>query len=185
MRAIKRRSPRRFWAALVVAVLAVVGGATYAVAAYGPNRGTCVKNQTGEYRDLWLTTDGKCPTGWWGPKTFAGAPGPQGPKGDKGEPGVAGDNAVVIKTATVTLTAAAQTATVPVAGLPAFVKGSPEVSGSVQGAAPGDVSVKFEPIAPAAGDTERRFTAEVVGPNLTGNETATATVWVLAVKLPA
>lgn len=185
MRAVHRRSPRLFWSTLIAFVLVVTGGAVGAYAAYGPNRGTCVRNGTGEYRDLWLTTDGKCPTGWWGPKRFGGTSGPQGPQGPKGDKGDPGDNAVVIKFVSVVLTAAAPTKTVTVTGLPGYIAGAPEASGAVQGAAPADVSVKATAIAPTTGATTRSFTASVIGPNLTGDQTATATLWVIAVKLPA
>lgn len=170
--------------ALAALVVALVGGggllAANAASAAGPvlsttERGLCIKQGTGEPRSLWLVAaTHKCPDPYWGPASLEDAFGIKLPKG-----------VGVIKQAAVKLTADKPTATVVVEGLPAYVKGGPEVSGNVQGAAPAaDVTVKFTALPPTPGDTSRSFKAEVSGPNLAGTQTASASVWVLAAELP-
>jgi hypothetical protein len=168
-------------AALVAVFIAAAGLLAANVAnASGPvlsttERGLCIKQGTGEPRSLWLVAaTHKCPDPYWGPASLKDAFGIEIPK-----------SVGVIKQTAVKLDATHATATVVVSGLPAYVKGGPEVSGSVQGVAPAGVTVKFTAVAPTPGQTTRSFTASVVGPNLTGDQTATASVWVLTAELPA
>ena len=96
--------------AAAAAVLLAAGGigtatavastpSTPSVALSDTARDWCVRNQTGELRNLWLRADNlRCPDPYWGPVDLgtgargpAGPQGEQGPKGDTGEQGPKGD----------------------------------------------------------------------------------------------
>lgn len=161
------RSRNRIVMIVVGALLLAFGGVGAAVAAGAVQpRGWCVKNQTGELRNLWLNPiTGKCPDPFWGPVSMGnGAPGPagpQGPKGDKGDPGtsalafghgehVFGDNATV---------------TVTISGQPKYTAliGKRTLTSTNAGEAPAGTTVTVTPTAPAVGDTTRVFTVVASG----------------------
>ena len=88
-------------AVTAVAIVAIAGGVTYAVADIGGGGviNGCYKSVNGQLRLIDPTTDSCNPsetaiswsqTGPQGPKGDKGDPGPQGPKGDKGDPGPQG-----------------------------------------------------------------------------------------------
>src|SRR5512132_1593925 len=96
-----RRFRRVALALTAVAVVAIAGGVTYAVADIGGGGviNGCYKSQNGQLRVIDPATDSCRPsetaiswsqTGPQGPKGDPGPAGPQGPKGDKGDKGDTG-----------------------------------------------------------------------------------------------
>lgn len=134
----------------------------------GTKRALCTKVGTGELRDLWLTSDGKCQAGYNFTDRAAlgltgGAGGAQGPKGDRGEKG---DSAVWLRKTVVKLSAsspATQTATIT--GVPAKSSLALETAVPLTNAAsaPGSAKVTVTPLAVSSGSTERSFTVTVDG----------------------
>ena len=60
-------------------------------------RGWCVRDQTGELRNLWLVESTlKCPAPYWGPVSLGGAQGPAGPVGPAGKDGKDGKDGVTV-----------------------------------------------------------------------------------------
>lgn len=163
----------------------VVTVAATATPSQNLTRDWCIKSGTGELRNLWLTGPrGTCPAPYWGPvKLGDGAAGPAGPAGP---PGAAGDNSVVIKTATTVFDAThSGVRTVTVSGMPAYVAGAPEVNGHFSTTLPDGVTVNVAKVNPVAGHTTRDFTVEIAGGPLKAPDTVTVTVWALAVVLPS
>ena len=100
----RRRFRRVAMALIAVAVVAIAGGVTYAVADIGGGGviDGCYKTQNGQLRLIdsatdschpsetaisWGQTGTQGPKGDKGDKGDPGPPGPPGPKGDKGDPG--------------------------------------------------------------------------------------------------
>jgi hypothetical protein len=173
---------------MVGALLLLVGGAAVATGAVQP-RGFCVRNQTGEIRNLWLNPlTGKCPDPFWGPVAMgSGAQGPAGPKGDKGDPG---DGA----TAYVKVVHAVNASAAPAPVVVVQPKGSILIACGVSphGVAPGAASVALPAACTGAGDvrlaanpevataaTDRSFT--VSG----GTAADSVTLWLLVSSPPA
>ena len=80
--------------AALLSASAVVLGLSWAApaqAAARAPRGLCVQNTTNHVLSVRLTSDRKCPAGFWGPVATAPAPGPQGPAGPVGPQGPKGD----------------------------------------------------------------------------------------------
>lgn len=153
------------------APVAAVAAATTTPA---PARGYCIKVGTGEFRNLWLTPEGKCPIytpktdEYWGPVSLGGTVGPKGDKGDKGDPG---DSKVSVVHKVVTLTSAsASPQVVVVSGVPAFNVANAEGNWNNAGSSPLGSTVTVTPVKPAAGDVTRSFTVTQTG--LGGNSFA-------------
>ena len=88
----RRRFRRVALAITAVAVMAIAGGVTYAVADVGDGGviNGCYKSQNGQLRLIDPATDSCHPSETsisWGQTGTQGPPGPKGDKGDKGDPG--------------------------------------------------------------------------------------------------
>src|SRR5512132_1576641 len=88
----RRRFRRVALAVIAVAVVAIAGGVTYAVAEIGSGGviNGCYKSQNGQLRLIDPASDNCLPSETaisWGQTGTQGPPGPPGPKGDKGDPG--------------------------------------------------------------------------------------------------
>jgi hypothetical protein len=110
----------------------------------------------------------------------SGTQGPAGPRGPAGPAGKDGDNALVVKHATVTLTSSSPSRTsVTVKGLPAYLASSGQIIGSNVDGAPAGVKVEVNSPNPSAGSRTRVF-------NLTGivvppHKKFTLDVWVATI----
>jgi hypothetical protein len=94
----RRRFSRVVVAITAVAVVAIAGGVTYAVAEIGGGGviNGCYKSQNGQLRLIDPATDSGNPSETsisWGQTGTQGPPGPPGPKGDKGDKGDPGQPA--------------------------------------------------------------------------------------------
>jgi hypothetical protein len=94
----RRRIRRVALAVTAVAVVAIAGGVTYAVADIGSGGviNGCYKSQNGQLRLIDPATDSCLPSETaisWGQSGTQGPPGPPGPKGDKGDKGDPGQPA--------------------------------------------------------------------------------------------
>lgn len=152
----------------LVALAALPSSAVVHSESLGTKRALCTKIGTGELRDLWLTAEGKCQSGYNPTDVKAlgigGGAGTQGPKGDKGDPGDGG--AVWARKTTVHLTAASPASqTVVITGVPAKSDLNLETAAPLTNAAsaPGSSSVTVTALAVSKGSTERSFKVEVAG----------------------
>lgn len=171
------------------AALAIIGGGAFAAttaAAAGSGRGACVKANTAVVTFPRLDASGHCPAGSWGPVALG--VGAQGPKGDKGDPG---SSAIQVFHQKATVNADFQAGsvaqrTVVISGVPAFTVGHPELTGSNADAVAFPVgtpavlaNIAVAPVAPASGETTRKFVITPTG--FTGSRSFELDVWVLVV----
>lgn len=184
------KSRNRVIMVVLGALLFVFGGVAVASGAVQP-RGFCVRNQTGEIRNLWLNPlTGKCPDPFWGPVDMgSGKPGPQGPAGPAGPKGDPGDGATKYVKVTKAVNASAPAADVVVvqpkgsiliaAGVsPHGTTGAATVTLPTGLAGLGDVRLAANPEVVTA-DTDRKFI--VTG----GTAADSVTVWLLVSSPPA
>lgn len=169
---VKRRLPKV--SVLWIAVVGLIAGLVPVAAQAVGGRSICVTNGTGVMRYL-----PACPADSWR-AAIAGVSGPAGPQGPQGPKGDPGDNALVIRHATLTLTASTPASTsVTVTGLPAYLASAGQAYGSNADGAPAGVIFTVNAPAPSVGSTTRTFTLS--GVSVAAGKTFTLDVWVAAV----